>query len=310
MLKQTVAFAPASVANVGCAFDVLGFALEQPCDEVRATLSDVPGVRITSISGEAPALPLEAEKNTAGVAALALLKHLNSSAGVDIELKKGLPVGSGLGSSSASAVAAAVAVNALLGNPLPREDLLPFTMEGERVACGSAHADNVAPCLLGGFVLIRSYSPLDVVRLGSPADLFASVVCPHIEVRTEDARRILKKHISFRDAVTQWGNIAGLITGILKPDPALLGRSLGDILVEPERAVLIPGYAKVKQAALDAGVLGCSISGSGPSVFALSTSSGTAAVAASAMQQAFRAVGIESAVYFSRINTRGATVVV
>ena len=301
-------FDPATVANVACAFDVLGFAIENPGDEVVARRSSIPGVQITRITGDNGRLPLDASKNTAGVSAQAFLKHIGAQDGIELELHKGMGIGSGLGSSSASTVAAVVAANELFGHPLSRQQLLPFAMEGERAACGAAHADNAAPALLGGFVLIRSYTPLDTVSLGAPGELYSSVVSPQVEVRTEDARKILRKHIAFKDAIVQWGNIGGLITGIIKADYELISRSLRDVLVEPERAVLIPGFDQVKKAAIGCGVLGCSISGSGPSVFALSRSQETAETAAAAMQQAFRAAGIDALTFCSKINTQGAKV--
>ncbi len=301
-------FAPATIANVACAFDVLGFAIDQPGDVVIATLSSKPGAHITKISGDENRLPIDVTKNTAGVSVAAFLKHIQSKNGIEIELQKGLNIGSGLGSSSASTVAAVVAANELMGKPLSRRELLPFAMEGEKVACGTAHADNVAPCLLGGFVLIRSYAPLDVIELGAPENLYCAVVSPNVEVRTEDARKILRKQISLKDAVVQWGNVAGLVTGLLKSDHSLIHRSLNDVIIEPERAVLIPGFAEVKQAALDCGVLGCSISGSGPSIFALTSDAEIAQKSATSMQQAFKSCGIQSLAFSSRINPVGTRV--
>lgn len=307
--KTVTAFAPATVANVACAFDVFGFALSAPGDEVTVTVREKPGVEVLSISGDDGRLPKQAEKNTAAVAIAAFLKKTGIANGVNIDLKKNMPLGSGLGSSAASAVAGVVAVNALFGTPLATVELLPFVMEGERVACGAAHADNVAPSLLGGFVLIRSYDPLDTVKIDSPAELFATVIHPHIEIRTEDARRILKKDIPLKSAVIQWGNTAGLIAGLLKSDYGLIGRSLHDVIIEPERALLIPGFDQVKQAALSAGALGCSISGSGPSIFALSRGKSSAEKAGSAMEKAFSAVGIGSETYISAVNDKGAYVI-
>ncbi|MCS7211700.1 MAG: homoserine kinase [Chloroherpetonaceae bacterium] len=302
------AFAPATVANVGAGFDILGFALHQPGDIVVARFNQVGTVRITQLTGNSSKLPREASLNTAGVAVIKLLEHLSIRQGIDLELHKRMPLGSGLGSSAASAVAAVVAANALLGSPLKKIDLLPFAMEGERVACGAAHADNAAPSLLGGFVLIRSYAPLDVVELNTPERLYAVVVHPHIEVKTQDARDILKKTLLLKDAIVQWGNIAGLVAGLMKSDYALIGRSLSDVIVEPVRAILIPGFSDVKAAALRAGALGCSISGSGPSVFALVCDARIAETVAQAMQDAFAEQGISSDRYISKINQEGAYV--
>jgi homoserine kinase len=302
------AFAPATVANVAAGFDILGFAVHNPGDEVTAALAGPPGVSITRIEGDDGILPREPERNTAGVAVQQLLAHLKSDAGVELALRKMMPLGSGLGSSAASAVAAAMAVNELLGRPLKRDALLPFCMEAERVACGAAHADNAAPALLGGFILIRSYQPLDIVRISAPADLAVAIVHPHIEISTEDARKILRGKITMRDAVTQWGNIAGLIAGLLTSDYDLIGRSLTDVVIEPVRSILIPGFHRVKEAALDAGALGCSISGSGPAVFALTRGLDTAQLAGHAMVAVYRSIGIDCDVYVSEINRAGSEI--
>ncbi len=304
-----VAFAPATVANVGAGFDILGFALHQPGDEVVARFNDGDKVVLTRITGDGGKLPVQAELNTAGVAVMKLLAHLNLRKGIDLEVHKKMPLGSGLGSSAASAVAAVVAVNALLGSPLKKAELLPFALEGERMACGAAHADNAAPSLLGGFILIRSYTPLDVVPLDVPERLHAVVVHPHIEVKTKDAREILKKSLLLKDAIVQWGNIAGLVAGLMKSDYDLISRSLNDVVVEPVRSILIPGFNAVKAAALREGALGCSISGSGPSVFALTTEMSLAQRVAHAMQEAFAEQGVASDKFISKINSEGACVV-
>ncbi|MCS6989675.1 MAG: homoserine kinase, partial [Chloroherpetonaceae bacterium] len=307
-MTEVTAFAPATVANVGAGFDVLGFALCEPGDELTARFSDGEGVAISRIEGDGGRLPLDARKNTAGVSAQALLKRLGERRGIELELRKKMPLGSGLGSSAASAVAAVVAVNELLGRPLSKRDLLPFALEGERVACGSAHADNAAPSLLGGFALVRSYAPLDVISLPSPPSLFATVVHPHIEIQTKDARAVLKQQISLSNAITQWGNVAGLVAGLLMSDYALISRSLQDVIVEPIRAILIPRFYEMKKAALDAGALGCSISGSGPSLFALSDSAQTAQDVANAMRLVLDNIGIGSDAFVSKINSEGAKV--
>ena len=299
-------FAPATVANVACGFDVLGFAVRAPGDEVEVFKTDISGVHITDISGDEGRLSRLAHENTAGVAALQLLQHIGSKQGIGIKLYKKMPLGSGMGSSAASAVAAAVAVNILLGSPLSKTELLPFALEGERLACGSAHADNAAPSLLGGFVLIRSYQPLDVIRLAVPDELYCCIIHPHIEVQTRDARDILRKKIDMKQAILQWGNMGGLIAGLFTSDYELIGRSLHDEIVEPVRSLLIPGFAKVKQAALSSGALGCSISGSGPSVFALCRGERAAHSAAEAMSIAFASEGIGSETYVSVVNKNGA----
>jgi len=314
-MRSVSVFAPATVANVGSAFDVLGFAVAAPGDTVTARRTQIPGVTISTITGDNGLLSKDSALNTAGVSVRALLTYLESQnrdilagAGIDISLTKGLPIGSGLGSSSASTVAAVVAANELLGAPLSREELLPFAMEGERVACGAAHADNVAPALLGGFVLIRSYDPLDVVHLPTPSHAWVTVISPNLELRTQDARKVLKRSVSLESAISQWGNVAALVAGIYKNDVGLMGRALEDRIVEPERAQLIPGYAAAKQSALQAGAAGCSISGSGPSVFALTESEEIAHRVGTAMKDAFAALDITSIPYVSQINATGAIV--
>ncbi len=299
-------FAPATVANVACGFDIFGFAVASPGDEVILTRSETPGIRITDIIGDEGRLPREASRNTAGISIQKYLSHIGQSdLGFDMVLNKQMPLGSGLGSSAASAVAGVYAVNELLGRPLTPLQLLPFAMEGERVACGSAHADNVGPSLLGGFVVVRSYNPLDVVRIQTPASLFCTLVHPDIEVNTKDARFILKNEVSLKNTIIQMGNVAGLIAGLMTPDYDLISRSLVDVIIEPVRSILIPEFNEVKQAALDAGALGCSISGSGPSMFALSRDADIAERIGAAMQQAFLAVGITSEAYVSEINQQG-----
>ncbi|MCH8485692.1 MAG: homoserine kinase [Candidatus Cyclonatronum sp.] len=301
-------FAPATVANVACGFDALGFAIHEPGDEVIVRKSGTPGLRITKITGDGGRLPLSTEKNTAGVSALALLSETGYTGGIEMEIHKKMPLGSGLGSSSASSVAAVVAVNELIGSPFERGELLRFAMEGERAACGVAHADNVGPSLLGGFVLIRSYAPLDVVQLPVPEELWCSVIHPHVEILTEDARNVLRRRIRLEDAVVQWSNLGGLIAGLYERNYQLIGRSLNDIIFEPTRSLLIPGFDMIKQAAMQTGALGCSISGSGPSVFALSRGEAKAAEVAAAMQTALNKAGLESETYVSSLNRQGPVV--
>jgi homoserine kinase len=307
-MKSIKASAPATVANVSCGFDIFGFAVEAPADEVIVTLTDKPGVTIAKIIGDDGRLPLEAEKNTCSVAVLEFLKAVNSKYGAEIILYKNLPLGSGMGSSAASSAAALVAINELHGNPLTREQLLPFAMESERIACGSAHADNVAPSLLGGFVLIRGYAPLDVATIPTPANLFCTLVHPHLELKTEDSRRVLKPTIPIKDAITQWGNIAGMVVGLMKPDYGLIQRSLNDVVAEPIRSVLIPGFYKIKEEAIKAGALGCGISGSGPTIFALSTERTIAQTVGEAMQKQFDLLQLKSDVFVSKINGEGAMI--
>jgi homoserine kinase len=298
-------FASATVANVACGFDVLGFAVDNPGDEVILKKKSTPGVKISKITGDEGRLSLSAEKNTVGVSVSRFLDHIGSRQGIEISLNKKMPLGSGLGSSAASAVAGVFAINQLLGMPMTQQELLPFAMEGERLACGSAHADNVAPSLLGGFVLIRSYDPLDVIKIKTPPNLFCTIIHPHVEVQTKDARDILRKKILMSDAIIQWGNVGGLIAGLMSADYGLIGRSMQDVIVEPIRSILIPGFNDVKAAGLDAGALGCGISGSGPSIFALSTKEATAQKVGKAMTKVFDSLQIGSEVYVSKINNAG-----
>src|SRR5699024_6809796 len=220
-------------------------------------------------------------------------------------LHKRMPIGSGLGSSAASTVAGLHAINQLMENPLPQKELLPFALAGEELACGQGHADNVAPALMGGFVLIRSYQPLDVIPLPTPEEPVATVIHPQIEIQTRDARKILRKQVTLEDAVRQWGNIAGLVSGLYRKDYDLLGRSMDDQLIEPSRAILIPEFAILKQKALHMGALGFGISGSGPSVFALSRGKETAAQIQQALKQHLLTIDIESDTYISQVNTEG-----
>ena len=303
------AFAPATVANVACGFDIFGFAIEAPGDVVEIKKRDEPGVVITEITGDEGRLPLNAEKNAVTVVMLHLLKHLGiKDFGAEVILHKNMPLGSGMGSSAASAVAGVVAMNELLGNPLSRQELLPFAMEGEKIASGSAHADNVGPSLLGGFVVIRSYNPLDIFTIPVPDDLYCTLVHPDIEINTKDARFILRSEVSLKNTIAQMGNVAGLVAGLMKSDYELIGRSMVDVIIEPVRSILIPEFNVVKQAAIENGALGCSISGSGPSMFALSKGKLNAESAGLAMQQKFANAGIESSMHVSAINKNGAAI--
>jgi homoserine kinase len=304
-LNEVKVFAPASVANVSCGFDVMGFALNSPGDEIIARRVDEPRIRIVKITGEKGRLPTSVEENTAGVSAKKLLEHIDYDGGIELEIHKKMPLGSGLGSSAASSVGAVVAVNQLLGSPCDTGDLLTFAAEGERIACGTPHLDNVAPSLMGGFVFIRCQQSGDVFELDCPKPLFAAVIHPHIEIKTEDTRRILRKDIPLQKAVSQWGNVGGLVAGLLKGDYGLISRSLQDVIIEPVRSVLIPGFSRVKKSALEAGALGSGISGSGPSVFALSSSKNIAEKSGIAMQKVFDTIGLQSDVYVSPINKQG-----
>jgi homoserine kinase len=307
MRNEVHVFAPATVANVACGFDTLGFALLRPGDDVIVRFGQTPGLTITKIVGDQGKLPLEPEKNTAGVAALALIKHLGVVQGIEMEIHKGIPIGSGLGSSACSAVAGALAINELMGRPLSREELLSFALKGEAIASGGdIHADNVGPCLLGGMVLVRSNHDLDTIQLPVPEQLYAAVVLPELEILTSTARSMLRKEIPMHDAITQWGNLGGMVAGIMQADYQLISRSLQDVIAEPYRAGLIPGFYRVKQAALNAGALGCSISGAGPAVFALCQGDEAAFRVGIAMQQAFADEGVVAERIISSINHLGA----
>lgn len=300
-------FAPASVANVACGFDVLGFALEKPGDEIIARFSNQPGLRITKITGAKGKLPYELEKNTAGFAAQKLLEHLGEERrGIDLEIHKKMPFGSGLGSSAASAVAGVMAVNELLRRPLTKREILPFAVLGEQIADGAYHADNVAPSLLGGMVLVRNNQELDVHRLHLPHGLYATVIYPHIKILTKDSRDVLSDTVTMKQSIEQNGNIAGLIVGLYTGNFDLISRSLQDVIVEPQRAKLIPHFYEVKENALKTGVLGCSISGAGPSIFALSSNSLIAENAGIAMQKVFNKAKIKTQLFVSPINQEGA----
>jgi homoserine kinase len=308
-MKSVKAFAPATVANVSCGFDILGFAIDAMGDTVELVLNDEPGLRVVSIEGDQGRLPLDASKNTCAVAIQAMLDELGINPGIDIYLKKGLPLGSGMGSSAASAVAALVAANELLGNPFDKKDLLPFAIASEKVACGAGHADNVAPSLLGGFVLIRDYHPLDVIKLHVPDQLYCTLLHPHFELNTADSRSVLRDQIPMKVSTIQSGNVAGLIAGLYQEDYDLISRSLKDVIAEPYRAVLIPGFYEIREALKDAGALGVGISGSGPTLFALSKGVGNSAKIAAAAQEIYQTIGLEVDTYFSKINTQGAYVI-
>lgn len=309
--KKIKAFAPATVANVACGFDVLGFAIHGLGDYVTASFSEEQGLSITSISGDDGKLPKEIKKNTAGLAVLSLLEKadLENEMGIELEIEKKMPLGSGLGSSAASSAAAVFAVNELLGNPFSRNDLLPFAVEGELAASGTAHADNVAAALIGGFILVKTHQPPDVVSLNTPDKLHCTIIHPEIEIQTKNSRKILKKEVALQKAVTQWANLGSLIAGLYTNDYDLIGRSLHDEIIEPVRSVLIPGFSEMQQAALDHGALGCSISGSGPSLFALSISQDQAEEIGKAMGTVLKSIGLDYNLHISKINTEGASVV-
>jgi homoserine kinase len=302
-------FAPATVANVVCGFDVLGFAVNAPGDEVVMRFTDKPGVTISKITGDNGRLPMNAEKNTVSASVQHYLKHINrTDVGVDIELHKKMPIGSGLGSSSASTVAGLFAINELLDKPLTAMEMVPFAMKGEELACGTGHADNVAPAMLGGFVLIRSYEPLDIIKLPTP-NLYCAIVFPDVDVPTRDARQMIRKSVLLKDAVVQWGNVAGLVTGLFMNDIDLIGRSMHDVLVEPTRSILIPDFYKMREMAMELGAVSFGISGSGPSVFAFTRDEQTALNITNKIQQHLTGLHIASQTYVSAVNQEGPKII-
>ncbi|WP_456461064.1 homoserine kinase [Lutibacter sp.] len=302
-MNELKIFTPATIANISCGFDVLGLALDTIGDEMTIKKVTLKGIRITKIIGQN--IPTETHKNVAGVAALALLSEIECDFGFEIEINKKIKPGSGIGSSAASSAGVVWAINELMNKPFNTIDLVRFAMEGERLATGVAHADNVAPALFGGFTLVRSYEPLDIISIHTPKELYATIIHPQIEVKTADARNILKTTVSLKDAIKQWGNVGGLISGLYTEDYDLIGRSLEDHIVEPIRSILIPAFNLVKQQSLLAGALGCGISGSGPSIFALSKGKETALKVAKSMKLVYDDIDIDYDVHVSKVNKQG-----
>lgn len=306
-MNEIKIFCPATIANLNCGFDVMGLCLEGIGDEMIIRKVDQKGIRIGKIVGAN--LPLETEKNVAGVAGMALLNALNSDVGFEIEIYKNIKAGSGIGSSSASAAGAVFGINVLLGKPFSKHELVYFAMKGEVVASGSEHADNVAPCILGGFTLVRGYNPLDVIKIESPSELYAVVLHPHIEVKTSDSRAVLSPTVSLKSAITQWGNLGGLIAGLYTQDYELIGRSLQDVIVEPARKHLIPHFDLIKNSALENGALGAGISGAGPSIFALCKGETSAKTVAKSMNDAYADSGIAFDIHISKVNDEGTKII-
>ena len=305
-MKSIEVKCPGTVANLVCGFDILGMALNEPNDIMRFKLLDEPKVVI--INKDDFNLPTDPEKNVAGVVLLSIMEKLGDNTGFEVEIEKHIKPGSGIGSSAASAAGAAVGANHLLGNIFSNDEIVQFAMNGEKLASGVKHADNIAPCILGGVTLIRSIHPLDIIPIPSP-DLYVTVVHPQIEVRTSDARQILRKQVLLKDAIRQWGNIAGLVTGFLKNDHDLIGRSLEDVIIEPVRSILIPGFNEIKTKCKEAGALGGGISGSGPSVFMLSKNEATAIATEQVMKDIYDRLGIEYNTYVTTINKKGVEIV-
>lgn len=310
MNDEVRVFAPASVSNLNCGFDILGFAVEGPGDTVRVRRCERPGVFLTAIEGDGGQLPRAPERNTASVAVARLLSEIDRpDLGLEVELHKGMPLRSGLGSSAASGVAAVVAATALLELELPQEVLLRCAVEGERVACGSAHADNAAPSLYGGLVLVRAVEKPAVVELPVPEPLSCAVVRLPVEVDTGAARALLGDSVALHDAVRQWGNVAAFVAGLCRADPELIGSALVDVIAEPVRLAQVPHLPEARRAALEAGALGCGLSGSGPSIFALCWTLETARRAARAMAERLREVsGLEPETLVSPVGAEGARI--
>ncbi|MBO6532526.1 MAG: homoserine kinase [Muricauda sp.] len=302
-MEEIKVFCPATIANVSCGFDVLGLALDSVGDAMTVRKIPEKGIRISKIMGQD--LPLEAEKNVAGVAGLAFLDKSDYEGGFEIEIDKRIKPGSGIGSSAASSSGAVWAMNELLGKPFSKLELVEFAMQGEKLASDVAHADNVAPAIYGGFTLVRSYEPLDIIPIPTPSELYATVIHPQIEIKTSDSRKILKTTISMQQGIRQWGNLGGLIAGLFRNDYDLISRSLEDHIVEPIRSILIPAFDDIKANALEAGALGSGISGSGPSIFALSKGEAIAQKVAASMKETYQNIGIDFDIHISKVNSQG-----
>lgn len=305
-MKEVTVLSPATVANIVCGFDIMGFAIHNPCDKITVRLLDKPEIRI--INKDNYNLPTEPEKNVFGGGLRAIMKAVQEEIGFEVESTKVIKPGSGIGSSSASAAGVVVAANHLLGNRFTKKQLVYFAMHGEQIASQAWHADNIAPCIYGGVTLIRSNEPLDIIPLAFPP-LYVTVIHPQIEVKTSYAREILPKQVALKDAVTQWANVAGLVAGFMKQDYDLISRSLQDVLIEPVRSKLIPGFDEMKKCCLEAGALGGGISGSGPSVFMLSKNEATAKAVEQAMNDVYRKTGIDYHVYATTVNNKGVEIV-
>lgn len=297
---------PASVSNLNCGFDILGMAVHMPYDTIELREKESPGIEIKHI--DQYNLPEDPKQNIAGVALQAIIDHLNIKHGFEVIVEKKIKPGSGIGSSAASAAGIVVAANELLGKPFSKKELVTFAMEGEVLASGSRHADNLAPCIYGGLVLIRDTVTLDIIELDAPP-MFISLVHPQIEIKTSYAREILPKDVPLKSAVTQWANVAGLVAGFLKEDYGLISRSLNDVIVEPVRSKLIPGFDEVKKRSLSAGALGGGISGSGPSLFMLSENEQKAKAVEDEMKSVYENLGIEYKTYVTTIASSGVEVI-
>ncbi|MGH2666004.1 homoserine kinase [Flavobacterium sp.] len=306
-MEQIKLFCPATIANLSCGFDVLGLCLDTIGDEMIVSKTANKGIRITKITGAD--LPLETINNVAGVAAMAMLDEIQPDFGIEIDIHKKIKAGSGIGSSAASAAGAVFGINELMGKPFSRKELVRFAMKGEALASGSEHADNVAPALVGGFTLVRGYDPLDIIKIDSPSELFATVIHPQIELKTSEMRAVLEPLVSLKSAIKQWGNLGGLIAGLYTSDYDLIHRSLHDEIVEPLRGKFIPKFELIKGIALKSGALGAGISGSGPSIYALSKGLETAEKVAFEINKAYLDTGIPFEIHVSKINSEGIKII-
>ncbi|SDJ42366.1 homoserine kinase [Chryseobacterium jejuense] len=305
-MKKVKLKIPATVANLVCGFDILGMAVNEPYDEMEIRLLETPEIIIKHT--DSFGLPEEPSKNVAGVVLSKIQEHFNLKNGFEVIIHKHIKPGSGLGSSAASAAGAAVGANIVLGNLMSKDEMVHFAMFGEELASGVRHADNIAPCIYGGITLVKSTDPIDIIPLNAP-NLFVAAVHPQVEVKTSDSRQILKKNITLKSAVEQWGNIAGLVAGIEKNDFALIGRSLNDVIIEPVRSILIPRFDEIKSKSLQLGALGGGISGSGPSIFMLAEKKETAEKIAELMKTIYDEIKIDNFVYISKINPAGIEII-
>ena len=303
MKNEIRIFSPATVANVACGFDVLGFCLDSQGDEMVIRKTAEKGINITKIEGFD--LPYETEQNVAGVSALAMYEALDPDCGFEIEIYKHIKPGSGIGSSAASAVGSVFGMNELLGQPFNKTELTAFAMKGEALASKSEHADNLAPAIFGGFTLVKSVKPLEILEIPTPDDLYATIIHPQIEIKTSEARAILPTKVTLENAIKQWANVGSLVHALHTSDYDLISRSLQDIIVEPHRKQLIPMFDELKNAVLKAGTLGCAISGSGPSIFTLNKGIEIAKNVEEAMVSIFSNTNIEFDTHISKINTQG-----
>lgn len=311
ILNEVHVFAPGTVANMNCGFDILGLAVYGPGDEVIMRRSSTIGVRILKITGDEGKLPLEAEKNTVSFSVLQILKDLglDNQLGIEIELHKKMPIGSGLGSSSASTVAGVFAINELLGKPLTKDELLPYCLQGELLACGTAHADNVAPALYGGIILIESYEPLSIRHLPVPKELYVALIYPEVDVPTKEARKLIRNKVALDKVVQQTGYLAGLIASLYESDYEGIKRNMKDVIIEPSRSLLIPAFDQMKEIALEEGALTFGISGSGPSVVAFTTSEIIAQNIVNKIQNHLATHEVNSFTYVSKINQEGPSLI-